>query len=82
MGQRIFKVLLIGGALALGTPSFVQAQNHKNAFCPVMPGTPVKGKFFVDYEGRRIYFCCAPCRKAFKKNPKKYLKNLTPELPL
>jgi YHS domain-containing protein len=50
----------------------------KGQTCPVMIGRPVKEKFFVDYKGERTYLCCAPCVKAFKKNPEKYLKNLTP----
>ena len=32
-------------------------------------------KRFADYKGRRYYFCCADCPKAFKKNPEKYAKH-------
>ncbi len=41
--------------------------------CPVM-GNPIDPDIFVDYEGRRIYFCCKACIPAFKKNPARYLK--------
>lgn len=51
------------------------------ALCPVMPGEPVKEKFYVDYEGRRIYLCCRTCVHAFKKNPHKYLKSLSEDQP-
>ena len=44
--------------------------------CPVMPNRKIKQKFYVDYEGRRIYFCCGSCVKSFKKNPSRYLENL------
>ena len=41
--------------------------------CPVM-GVPIDPKVFVDYNSRRIYFCCSACVVTFKKNPDKYLK--------
>ncbi len=41
--------------------------------CPVMGGA-VKKDIFVDYSGRRIYFCCNGCPDTFKKDPEKYLK--------
>jgi len=43
--------------------------------CPVMKGK-IDRKFYADYKGKRIYFCCAGCIKAFNKNPEKYMKNL------
>lgn len=44
--------------------------------CPVM-GDPITNRnHFVDYQGKRIYFCCASCPDEFKKNPGKYMKNL------
>jgi YHS domain-containing protein len=57
------------------TSALAGAEFDKGQTCPVMPGRPVKEKFFVDYNGKRTYLCCAPCVKAFKKNPEKYLKN-------
>lgn len=44
--------------------------------CPVM-GDPITNRnFFTDYQGKRIYFCCAACPEEFKKDPGKYLKKL------
>lgn len=43
---------------------------------------PVSGKVFkektvsVDYEGRRVYFCCDACPDTFNKEPAKYLEIL------
>ena len=65
-------MFFLGGAIS------VQAQQIKNVTCPVMPGTAVKDKFYVDYQGQRIYLCCRACVKAFKKHPGKFLKNLNP----
>ena len=27
----------------------------------------------VDYRGKTYYFCCSSCRRAFEKDPEKYL---------
>lgn len=43
--------------------------------CPVMGGK-IDKKFFVDHEGKRVYFCCGGCDGTFKKDPAKYLKKL------
>ena len=64
--------------LFLAAPAFTQMPAVKNIFCPVMSEYHARDKFYADYGGRRIYFCCRSCVKAFKKNPQKYLKNLRP----
>jgi mono/diheme cytochrome c family protein/YHS domain-containing protein len=46
-----------------------------NEMCPVLD-KPIDAALFVDYEGRRIAFCCAKCKAAFQKDPKKYLEKL------
>ena len=43
--------------------------------CPVMSGQ-VNEKFFVDYQGKRIYFCCKGCVNEFNRDPQKYLKKM------
>jgi len=43
--------------------------------CPVM-GRKINPSIYTDYNGRRVYFCCQGCVRAFKKNPEKYLKKL------
>jgi YHS domain-containing protein len=79
MRKRTLKTLFVAVGVALVV--FVSAGLAWGTFdekqtCPVMPGRLVKEKFFVDYNGKRTYLCCAPCVKAFKKHPEKYLKNL------
>lgn len=39
--------------------------------CPVS-GEACKKEFFVEHNGGQVYFCCADCVKAFKKDAKKY----------
>jgi len=43
--------------------------------CPVMGGL-VNKNLYADYEGNRVYFCCPPCLKEFKKNPDPYVKKM------
>jgi Cu(I)/Ag(I) efflux system membrane fusion protein len=43
--------------------------------CPVM-GNPIDKEIHVDYNGKRVYFCCAGCPATFEKDPEKYLKIL------
>ena len=44
--------------------------------CPVMAGNPIDKNVFVEYKGKKVYFCCEGCKKAFEKNPEKYIGNL------
>ena len=49
--------------------------------CPVS-GEKLENKDnFVDYKGRRVYFCCPKCPAEFKKDPAKYLAKLPGEQP-
>ncbi len=43
--------------------------------CPVM-GRRIDKKYYVDYEGKRVYFCCDSCPKTFEADPEKYMKKL------
>jgi YHS domain-containing protein len=43
--------------------------------CPVMGGK-VNREIYVDYGGRRIYFCCKPCVDKFKQDPAKYSRKV------
>ncbi len=43
--------------------------------CPVR-GDPINKDVYVDYKGKRVYFCCAGCPNVFNKDPEKYLKIL------
>jgi YHS domain-containing protein len=43
--------------------------------CPVL-GNKIDRNVFVDYQGKRIYFCCAGCIDKFNKDPEGYLKKM------
>ena len=51
----------------------------KQKLCPVM-GNPINKDIYLDYQGRRIYFCCNMCPDVFKKDPEKYLKKLDEQM--
>jgi len=43
--------------------------------CPDMGGK-IDKKYYVDYNGKRIYACCKGCLADIKKDPEKYIKKL------
>ena len=43
--------------------------------CPVMGGA-IDKNVFVEYQGKKVYFCCAQCKGEFEKSPEKYLGKL------
>ncbi len=43
--------------------------------CPVMGGA-INKDIFIEYQGKKVYFCCPGCEDQFKKEPEKYLAKL------
>jgi YHS domain-containing protein len=43
--------------------------------CPIM-GKPIDKAVSTDYQGQKVYFCCAGCIDKFKAEPEKYTKDL------
>ncbi len=43
--------------------------------CPVM-GNPIDKSIFVEYQGKKVYFCCKGCPDVFQADPAKYLAKL------
>ncbi len=44
--------------------------------CPVMEGNPINKAIFVEYKGKRVYFCCKGCPETFQADPEKYIAKL------
>jgi YHS domain-containing protein len=79
--RKIKLIVLLGvtlGLLAFGwnMPGIVHAAAQTK--CPVL-GNKIDEKVFVDYQGKRIYFCCPSCVDDFNKDPEKYLKKMEAE---
>ena len=53
-----------------------EGQAKAQTLCPVM-GNKIDKNYYIDYQGKRIYFCCEACPKAFRADPQKYMKKLT-----
>jgi len=60
-------------------PAMDQAQAKvvvaEQTTCPVMGG-PINKAIFVEYQGKKVYFCCQGCPAAFKADPEKYISKL------
>jgi len=72
------KPMLMALVLAafLGAAALAAEEAPANATCPVMVGNKVDPNIFVEYKGKKVYFCCAICKTAFLKDPEKYLPRL------
>jgi YHS domain-containing protein len=47
----------------------------EQTICPVM-GNPIDKDVFVEYEGKKVYFCCPDCKAKFNADPEKYIAKL------
>ncbi|MCI0348098.1 MAG: YHS domain-containing protein, partial [Acidobacteriales bacterium] len=47
----------------------------RQVMCPVS-GKPINPGASVEYEGKKVYFCCPGCPDAFNADPKKFLAKL------
>jgi YHS domain-containing protein len=47
----------------------------EQTLCPVTGGE-IDKNVFVEYKGKKVYFCCAACKGPFEKNPEKYMAKL------
>jgi YHS domain-containing protein len=43
--------------------------------CPV-EGAKIDKNIYADYQGKRVYFCCAGCKAKFNADPAKYVMQL------
>jgi YHS domain-containing protein len=43
--------------------------------CPVMGGA-IDKSIFVEYQGKKVYFCCSMCPEKFQADPEKYVAKL------
>jgi YHS domain-containing protein len=51
------------------------ASGTEQTLCPVT-GSPIDKSVFIEYQGKKVYFCCTDCIKLFKENPEKYVAKL------
>jgi YHS domain-containing protein len=41
-----------------------------------LDGNKIDKNVFVEYKGKKVYFCCAACKSVFEKDPEKYIAKL------
>ena len=51
------------------------ASSVEQTTCPVM-GNAINKDIFVEYKGKKVYFCCPPCKEKFEEAPEEYIAKL------
>lgn len=51
-------------------------ENILQKTCPIMDGNPIDAAIFIEYQGKKVYFCCADCKEKFLENPEEYIAKL------
>jgi YHS domain-containing protein len=57
------------------TAEIAAAAAAEQTMCPVMEA-PIDKSIFVEYKGKKVYFCCSKCKADFEKDPEKYIVKL------
>ena len=53
----------------------VVAEINEQKTCPIMGG-PINKDVFIEYKGKKVYFCCPGCEGKFAENPEEYIAKL------
>lgn len=83
--NRLLGVLALVGAFAVGGALLADEKEAKDegakfkATCPVSGGA-AKETSFVEVHGKKIYFCCDNCPKAYKASPDKFTAKMHRQL--
>ena len=66
---------ILAAALLLGLAASALAADEEitNKTCPVMEGEEVDPDLWVEYQGKRVYFCCEDCVERFQEDPERYM---------
>jgi YHS domain-containing protein len=51
------------------------AASMEQTVCPVT-GIKIDKNVFVEYKGKKVYFCCTDCKAKFEADPEKYVAKL------
>ena len=75
----VLAVALAAGCGESEAPTATTTVSTGQKICPVM-GNAINPNIFVDYKGRRVYFCCPMCPPKFNADPEKYIKILDEQM--
>ena len=77
--KRLISVIAVLLVLVFaGTTVFAAEQTSAGkaqTTCPILAGK-IDKSLYADYEGKRVYFCCAGCKDDFNKDPAGYIKKM------
>jgi YHS domain-containing protein len=51
----------------------VTSKAPKTQTTDAFSGNPINRNIYADYQGKRIYFCCANSKKQFENDPERYI---------
>jgi YHS domain-containing protein len=51
----------------------VTSKAPKTQTTDAFSGNPIKRNIYADYQGKRIYFCCANSKRQFEGDPERYI---------
>jgi YHS domain-containing protein len=77
---QFMTVVLLAGILLVGLIVLNGCKKSEPAAiaqttCPVMDGA-IDKNIFVEYKGKKVYFCCPGCEDKFQEAPEKYIAKL------
>jgi len=90
LGSAALVLILVGDGMALdcqaknGAAEAISTSNPQvqaqtggvpQTLCPVT-GDRIDRSQYTDYQGKRVYFCCAACKKPFAENSEKYIREM------
>ncbi len=75
MKTRWLLLAAFAGALFVSSSAFTAEEQEAAKFeCKcVVSGAPAKEDKFVEQDGKKVYFCCENCPKAYAKAPEKFV---------
>jgi len=62
-------------AAMMDEPAEAVAAVVEQTTCPVMGGA-INKAIFTEHKGKKVYFCCSPCKEKFEAEPEKYIAKL------
>ena len=84
--MKLIAILMLAGLVTLGATSCskqaescCEITSGKQTTCPVMKGSKIDPKLYVDVNGKRIYVCCPGCIAPIKADPGKYIAQMEAE---
>jgi YHS domain-containing protein len=74
-------LIAVAGCKSKAEPAKAQSDSPavsavaEQSTCPVMGGA-IDKNVYVEYKGKKVYFCCSDCKPKFEKEPEKYVSKL------